>query len=84
MPATGATDVVSDASVALKWFHGEGEEEVEPAVELLLGERDRTVALRVLDLTSYEVGNALLRGRSGVGPSGWPMSSTRLARSVRR
>jgi predicted nucleic acid-binding protein len=62
-----AIDIVSDANVVLKWFHSEGEEEVEPARALLLGHRDRTVALRVLDLTAYELGNALLRGRLGVG-----------------
>jgi predicted nucleic acid-binding protein len=63
MPATPAQDVVSDASVALKWFHAEGEQEVEPARALLAAHRDRKVALRMLDLTPYEVGNALLRGR---------------------
>lgn len=63
MPATAAIDVVSDANVALKWFHAEGEEEVEPARALLAGQRERTVSLSVLDLTPYELGNALLRGR---------------------
>jgi predicted nucleic acid-binding protein len=66
MPATDAIDVVSDANVALKWFHDEGEQEVEPARALLRGQRERTVALRMLDLTPYEVGNALLRGRLSV------------------
>ncbi|MBA2460552.1 MAG: hypothetical protein H0V45_02080, partial [Actinobacteria bacterium] len=66
MPATRAIDVVSDANVALKWFHAEGEEEVEAARALLRGQRERTIALRVLDLTRYEVGNALLRGQLGV------------------
>jgi predicted nucleic acid-binding protein len=66
MPATSAIDVVSDANVALKWFHAEGEQEVEPARALLAGQRERTVALRMLDLTPYEVGNALLRGRLGL------------------
>lgn len=56
-------DVVSDASVALKWFHADGEEEVEWARALLDRHRQRTIALSVLDLTAYEVGNALLRGR---------------------
>lgn len=56
-------DVVSDASVALKWFHAEGEEEVEWARALLDRHRQRAIALSVLDLTAYEVGNALLRGR---------------------
>ncbi len=69
MPATSVIDVVSDANVALKWFHAEGEEEVEPARALLAGQRARTVALRILDLTPYEIGNALLRGRLGI-PAG--------------
>ena len=57
-----ATDVVCDASVALKWFHAAGEEEVDPARALLDRYRERAIALHVLDLTPYEVGNALLRG----------------------
>jgi len=61
-----ATAVVADASVALKWFHAEGEEEVEQARELLRRHGQRIVALAVLDLTAYEVGNALLRGGPGV------------------
>lgn len=65
MPAARAIDVVSDASVALKWFHAEGEEEVEAARALLEGQRDRTLAMWMLDLTPYEVGNALLRGHPG-------------------
>jgi predicted nucleic acid-binding protein len=58
-------DVVSDANVALKWFHSEGEEEVAEARALLDAHKERTVALSVLDLTAYEVGNALMRGRAG-------------------
>ena len=61
-----AIDVVSDASVALKWFHAEGESEVEESRALLDHYSRRTIALQVLDLTSYEVGNALLRGRAPV------------------
>lgn len=57
-------DVVSDASVALKWFHAEGEEEVAEARALLTAHKERRIALAVLDLTLYEVGNALLRGRA--------------------
>lgn len=60
-----AINVVSDANVALKWFHAEGEEEVESARALLDAHKERTVALSVLDLTVYEVGNALMRGRAG-------------------
>lgn len=58
------TDVVSDANVALKWFHAEGEEEVEPARALLEAHKRRRIALAILDLTPYEVGNALLHGRA--------------------
>jgi predicted nucleic acid-binding protein len=61
-----AIDVVSDASVALKWFHAEGEEEVEPARALLEQYSRQAIGLVVLDLTPYEVGNALLRGRARV------------------
>lgn len=60
-----AIDVVSDANIVLKWFHSEGEEEVEPSRALLDAHKERTVALSVLDLTAYEVGNALMRGRAG-------------------
>ncbi len=60
-----AISVVSDANIVLKWFHSEGEEEVEPARALLDAHKERTVALSVLDLTAYEVGNALIRGRAG-------------------
>lgn len=55
--------VVSDASVALKWFHEQGEEDVAPARALLAAYADRTLTLSVLDLTVYEIGNALIRGR---------------------
>jgi len=60
-----AISVVSDANVVLKWFHSEGEDEVGPARALLDAHKERTVALSVLDLTMYEVGNALMRGRAG-------------------
>ncbi len=60
------TDVICDASVALKWFHSSGEEEVEPARALLTRHRSHELALHVVDLTFYEVGNALLRGRARV------------------
>jgi len=62
-----AIDVISDANVALKWFHEQGEEEVEQARALVAAHQARRVALTVLDLTAYEIGNALLRGRAKVG-----------------
>jgi predicted nucleic acid-binding protein len=58
-------DVVADANVALKWFHEAGEPDVEPARALLTLHRERAIALQVLDLTLYELGNALLRGHVG-------------------
>lgn len=57
-----STEIVSDANVVLKWFHAEGEEEVESARALVAAHQARRVALLVLDLTVYEVGNALMRG----------------------
>ena len=62
-------DVVCDASVVLKWFHAEGEEEVDASRELLELHRRRAAALSVLDLTAYEIGNALLRGHLHVEPA---------------
>lgn len=59
-------DVLADANVVLKWFHEEGEEEVEAARALLDAHRERQAAVQVLDLTPYEVGNALVRGRAGL------------------
>ena len=59
--------VVADASVALKWFHAEGEEAVEPARAVLEAFADRRIELVILDLTIYEIGNALLRS-AGAGP----------------
>lgn len=61
-----AIDVVSDASVVLKWFHAEGEEEVEPARALWEHYGRQTIRLQILDLTPCEVGNALLRGRARI------------------
>jgi predicted nucleic acid-binding protein len=55
-------DVVCDASVVLKWFHSEGEQEVGESRALLDLHRSRRAALSILDLTTYELGNALIRG----------------------
>src|SRR5262245_23655587 len=59
--AMPATDVVCDASIVLKWFHEDGEAEVEAARELLDAHRAGRITAWVLDLTFYEVGNVLLR-----------------------
>lgn len=61
-------DVVSDASVCLKWFHEEGEADVEASRALLDLHRERRLTVWVLDLTAYEIGNALLRGHPKLGP----------------
>jgi len=63
-----AAELICDASVVLKWFHSEGEEEVGESRALLDLHRSGAVGLLVLDLTAYEVANALIRGM-GV-PSG--------------
>ncbi|MGH7904679.1 MAG: type II toxin-antitoxin system VapC family toxin [Candidatus Dormibacteraceae bacterium] len=55
------TDVICDASVVLKWFHDEGEQEVEEARRLLASHRKGMLTTWVLDLTFYELGNILLR-----------------------
>lgn len=61
---TRVIDVVSDASVALKWFYADGEERVDPSRALIEAHKARLIALAVLDITPCEVGNALLRGHA--------------------
>jgi predicted nucleic acid-binding protein len=56
-----AIDVLCDASVVLKWFHAEGEQEVGESRALLELQRSGEVSLAILDLTVYEVGNVLVR-----------------------
>jgi predicted nucleic acid-binding protein len=56
------TDVICDASVVLKWFHEFGEEEVGESRALLDLHRTQALAISVLDLTAYEIANALVRG----------------------
>jgi predicted nucleic acid-binding protein len=55
------THIVCDTSVVLKWFHEEGEQEVEEARALLGAHRAGLLTTWVLDLTFYELGNILLR-----------------------
>lgn len=68
MRVTTMIGIVCDANVVLKWFHTEGEEEVDEAQALLDAHRSRAILINVLDLTAYEVGNALLRGRARAAP----------------
>lgn len=60
------TDVVCDTSVVLKWFHHEGEQEVDEARALLAAHQSGLLTAWILDLTLYELGNVLLRSL------GWP------------
>jgi predicted nucleic acid-binding protein len=55
-----STELVVDASVAVKWFHEQGEPSVAEARRLMAAHRDGEVILSVLDLTAYEVGNVML------------------------
>ena len=52
--------VLVDTSVVLKWFHAEGETEVEEARALLDAHQEDLLAAHVLDLSVYELGNVLL------------------------
>jgi predicted nucleic acid-binding protein len=54
--------VVCDASIALKWFHEQGEDEVDAARALLTAFVTRRIDVLLIDLTPYELGNALVRG----------------------
>lgn len=58
---TSTIDVICDASVVLKWFHSEGESEVEAARTVLAAHRAGGLSAVILDLTLCELGNTLLR-----------------------
>ena len=55
------TRVLVDTSVLIKWFHGEGESELEAARALRDATRRGEVESRVIDLALYEMGNVLVR-----------------------
>lgn len=57
-----------DTSVVLKWFHEDGESEVDEARALLQAHRDGREQVLVLDLAAYELGNVLLRPLKLPGP----------------
>ncbi|HVB54011.1 MAG TPA: PIN domain-containing protein [Candidatus Acidoferrales bacterium] len=56
------TTLLVDTSVLLKWFHSEGESEVEGARAIRDATKDGELQTRVIDLALYEMGNVLLRG----------------------
>ncbi len=54
-------DLLLDTSVLLKWFHREGEDEVEQAEWHLQAHRSGLIHAYMLDLGVYELGNVLVR-----------------------
>jgi predicted nucleic acid-binding protein len=59
-----AIAVCSDANVAYQWFHAEDEDPAEVDASRTLARLSAvgTISIAVLDLTRYELANALLRG----------------------
>jgi predicted nucleic acid-binding protein len=55
------THLLVDTSVLIKWFHREGEGEVESARALRSAHVSGDVEAHMLDLATYEVGNVLTR-----------------------
>jgi predicted nucleic acid-binding protein len=55
------TRLLIDTSVLIKWFHSEGESELEQAHALRSAHVTGEVDAHMLDLASYEVGNVLTR-----------------------
>lgn len=53
--------VLVDTSVVLKWFHANGEADVEEARSILDAHVHTDITTLVLDLTLYELGNILIR-----------------------
>ena len=58
-----------DTSVVIKWFHEEGESDVEPARRLLTAHRTGGARLFLLDLVVYELGNVLVRALRRPAPA---------------
>lgn len=54
-------EILLDTSVLLKWFHRDGEDEVEQAEWHLQAHRHGVIHTHVLDLGLYELGNVLVR-----------------------
>jgi predicted nucleic acid-binding protein len=55
------THLLLDTSVLIKWFHRDGEDEVESARALRAAHVSGEVEAHVLDLAVYEIGNVLTR-----------------------
>ncbi|MDQ3738068.1 MAG: hypothetical protein M3337_02740 [Actinomycetota bacterium] len=54
------TDVLVDTSVVVKWFHADGERDVEESRAVLEAHLDGRLGASVLDLTMCELGNVLV------------------------
>ncbi len=55
------THLLIDTSILIKWFHREGEGDVDPARALRAAHVRGDVEAHILDLATYEVGNVLIR-----------------------
>jgi predicted nucleic acid-binding protein len=55
------TTLLVDTSVLVKWFHSEGESELDEARAIRDATKQGEVQARVIDLALYEMGNVLLR-----------------------
>lgn len=55
------THLLVDTSVVIKWFHAEGESEVNAARALRDAHVRGSVGVHVIDLVFYELGNVLIR-----------------------
>ncbi len=55
------TRLLVDTSVVIKWFHSEGESEVDEARAVLRGHAAGELEAHLLDLGAYEIGNVLTR-----------------------
>lgn len=55
------TRLLVDTSVLIKWFHSDGESELQPARALRSAHLTGQLDAHMLDLASYEVGNVLTR-----------------------
>ena len=62
-------ELLLDTSVLLKWFHRDGEDEIEHAEWHLQAHRAGLLHAHVLDLGMYELGNVLVRALNEGAPS---------------
>jgi predicted nucleic acid-binding protein len=62
------TTLLVDTSVLIKWFHSEGEPELQEARAIRNATQRGDVQSRVIDLALYEMGNFLLRSLTWSGP----------------